>query len=52
MSSNRHSNITLTKFTYFGSNINRGHPSLSASPTGSYVTFTWCKQTWRRCQWT
>jgi len=52
MLSIRHNNITLNKFTYFGSNINSGHPSLPASPTGSDVTFTWCKQTWWRAQWT
>ena len=40
MSSIRHNNITLTKFTYFGSNINTGHPSLPASPPGSDVTLT------------
>jgi len=39
MSSIRHNSITLTKFKYFGSNINRGHPSLPALPTGSDVTF-------------
>jgi len=51
MSSILHNNITLTKFPYFGSNINRGIPLCRHyQPEVTSLSRDVNKQTWRRGQ--